>query len=143
MTELKFKTIINPSEQQVAPIHYGLDQFDIAYLGKEIVEDHQNVAVIAGDETGTVIGGIHGEIFYNWLHVHTFWVDETWRGQKIGTRLLFQIEEVALVKECHGSHLETIGFQALEFYLKNGYEVFGQLNNKPKGNIWYYLKKEW
>jgi GNAT superfamily N-acetyltransferase len=89
-----------------------------------------------------VIGGIHGEIFYDWLHIDTFWVDETHRGQGIGTRLLAQIEETALGKGCHGSHLETIDFQALGFYLKNRYAVFGQLEDKPKGSTWYYLKKK-
>jgi hypothetical protein len=39
-------------------------------------------------------------------------------------------------------HLETTSFQALDFYLKNGYEVFGQLEGKPAGHTWYYLKKE-
>jgi hypothetical protein len=40
-----------------------------------------------------------------------------------------------------GSHTETADFQALDFYLKSGYEVFGKLEGKPKGTTWYFIKK--
>ncbi|WP_423236642.1 hypothetical protein [Clostridium chromiireducens] len=37
---------------------------------------------------------------------------------------------------CHLAHL-----QAKDFYLKNGYEVFGELDNVPLGHKRYYMKK--
>lgn len=38
--------------------------------------------------------------------------------------------------------VETLSFQAIGFYLKSGYQVFAQLDDKPPGHTWYYLKKE-
>jgi hypothetical protein len=55
--------------------------------------------------------------------------------------LLKQIEAEAIAKGFHGSHLETTDFQAVDFYLQNDYEVFGELEGKPKGYTWYYMKK--
>jgi hypothetical protein len=36
----------------------------------------------------------------------------------------------------------TTGFRALEFYPKNGYEVFGRLPGKPAGHTWSFMKKD-
>ncbi len=42
-------------------------------------------------------------------------------------------------------HLDTFDFQAKDFYLRHGYEVFGVLENPPTGfykqHKRYYLKK--
>ena len=39
------------------------------------------------------------------------------------------------------AHLDTFDFQAKDFYLKHGYEVFGILDDCPKGHKRYYMKK--
>ena len=38
-------------------------------------------------------------------------------------------------------HLDTFDFQAKEFYEKQGYIVFGILENCPEKHYRYYLKK--
>ena len=42
---------------------------------------------------------------------------------------------------CHGAHLDTLSSQALPFYQKLGYTVFGQIDDLPVGHARYYLKK--
>ena len=39
------------------------------------------------------------------------------------------------------AYLDTFSFQAPEFYKKNGYQVFGVLENFPPGHQRYYLTK--
>jgi hypothetical protein len=39
------------------------------------------------------------------------------------------------------AHLDTFDFQAKDFYLKYGYEIFGILDDCLKGLKRYYLKK--
>ena len=43
---------------------------------------------------------------------------------------------------CSLMHLDPFDFQAKEFYEKNGFEVFGILENCPPGHTRYYMKKE-
>jgi len=88
-----------------------------------------------------VIGGVHGELCWDWLYIRSFWVEESHRGRGIGTRLLQEIEQAAMSNGIYRSHLETTDFQALQFYLDRGYEVFGRLEGKPAGSDWYYIKK--
>jgi hypothetical protein len=42
---------------------------------------------------------------------------------------------------CTMSHLDTFDFQARDFYERNGYELFGALDDCPPGHKRYYLKK--
>lgn len=62
-------------------------------------------------------------------------------GLDFGSLLLARVEENA--KECgaHLVHLDTFDVQAKDFHLKNGYEVFGVLDDCPKGHKSYYVKK--
>ena len=39
------------------------------------------------------------------------------------------------------SHTDTFDFQAKDFYLKQGYTIFGELADCPPGHTRFYLKK--
>ena len=39
-------------------------------------------------------------------------------------------------------HLDTFDFQARDFYINQGYKVFGVLENCPQGHNRYYLKND-
>jgi GNAT superfamily N-acetyltransferase len=142
MTGTVYETIFDPAHEDLVAIERGLHEYNLAHLGKAILNNYHRLAILARDDAGKVIGGIHGELVWEWLYIQSLWVDEEHRGQGIGGRLLASIEEAAASKDfCH-SHLETTDFQALGFYLKNGYEVFGSLEGKPAGATWYFLKKD-
>lgn len=42
---------------------------------------------------------------------------------------------------CYLVHLDTFDFQAKDFYLKHGYEIFGVLADCPKEHNRYFMKK--
>ena len=94
------------------------------------------------DEEGNTIGGCLA-IMYCWnvVAIDIIWVDEKYRGQGLGSALLREIECTAMEKGCHLVHLDTFDFQAKEFYEKNGYTVFGSLEDCPKDHIRYFMKK--
>ena len=76
------------------------------------------------------------------LHISTLFVNENHRGKGYGRDLLRKIESEAKSHACHIIHLDTFDFQAKDFYLQEGYEVFGELGNCPKNHARIYLKKE-
>lgn len=55
--------------------------------------------------------------------------------------LLEEVENDAKSKGAKLIHLDTFDFQAKEFYEKQGYIVFGILENCPEKHYRYYLKK--
>lgn len=116
----------------------GLDAYNTAAVGPD---GYQPLNLIVRDGTGDVVGGVLADTYYSWIGIHIFWLREDLRGQGLGTRLLRLAEDEARRRGCKHAHLDTLDFQALDFYRKFGYTVFGQLDDLPPGHTRYYLRK--
>ncbi|EPY05012.1 hypothetical protein PAALTS15_22483 [Paenibacillus alvei TS-15] len=94
------------------------------------------------NEDGSIIAGINC-IHYAWkcINIDALWVHEDYRKHGLGSKLLFEIEKTAREYGCHLIHVDTFDFQAKDFYVKYGYELFGVLDDCPLGHKRYYLKK--
>ena len=140
MTQLTYQTTLNPPAEVTGPIERGLHDFNLSVLGPEVIYDYAKIAITARDGE-QIAGGVIGELIWGWLHIQTLWVAAEQRGNDIGTRLLAEIEQAARARGVCQATLETTSFQARDFYLKNGFEVVGAVEGKPRGHTWYYMKK--
>jgi len=93
------------------------------------------------DGSEEVCAGLTGRSAYDWLRIDVLWVSDGLRGEGYGAALLARAEHIAMERGCRGVHLDTHGFQAPDFYLRFGYEVFGSLPDYPTGYGHYFLKK--
>jgi GNAT superfamily N-acetyltransferase len=89
-----------------------------------------------------IVGGLIGVVYWDWFSIDLMWVQEELRGRGYGHRLLALGEEEARQHGAKHVHLDTFSFQAPEFYKKQGYRVFGELQDFPAGHTRYYLTKE-
>jgi len=93
-------------------------------------------------DNGAIIAGINAEMYcWNIVFVDVLYVDGAYRKKGLGSLLLARVEAEAKSKGVHLVHLDTFDFQARDFYKKHGYEVFGVLDDCPKGHVRYYMKK--
>ena len=99
------------------------------------------LGILLKDEAGQTIGGLWGRSAYEWLFVELLFVPEQLRGQGLGTSLIRQAEEIARERNCTGVWLDTFDFQALPFYQKLGYALFGELKDHPRGISQYWLQR--
>lgn len=102
------------------------------------IEEEKNFLAFDGNK---LIGGAIGNINYNWYFLDLLYVNENYRGKDIGTTLINKIEETAKELELTGIRMETWDFQALGFYEKMGYKIFGEIKDCPPGTICYFLEK--
>lgn len=102
----------------------------------------QDVNLILKDTNKKILGGLIGKIYRGCLFIDILWVDEVARGLGYGKQMLKKAEEIASRQQCKFIHLDTFSFQAPDFYMKNGYEVFGVLDGYPNDVKRYYLKKD-
>ncbi len=94
------------------------------------------------NERGETVAICIAECFvWGAAHVDALWVSAQYRKQGLGSMLLNEVERTAVKNGCNLIHLDTFDFQAKDFYVKHGYEVFGILNDSPEGHCRYYMKK--
>lgn len=87
-------------------------------------------------------GAIVGKRQYDTLHISLLGVDDTYQKLGVGSKLMQAMEEQAIQEKVITITLTTKAYQALGFYLKNGFEVFGELADVPMvGTTKYYLVK--
>ena len=86
-------------------------------------------------------GGIYGRINWSWLAISLLWVSPDQRGEGLGSKLLQRLESEAAARGCTRSHVDTLSFQAREFYVAHGYETFAELSDYPEGHSRIYLRK--
>jgi GNAT superfamily N-acetyltransferase len=82
-----------------------------------------------------VLGGAYGDTHYGWLYLSLLWVDETFRGQGWGRRLVEDFEAEGRARGCHGAWVSTYEFQAASFYERLAYHEFGRLEDFPPGSV--------
>ena len=82
-----------------------------------------------------------GQTSYDWVLIDLLFVPEQWRGRNVGTLLLQKAEEIGRARNCVGLWLNTFGFQARGFYEKIGFELFGTLDDHPRGSNCYFMRK--
>ena len=99
------------------------------------------LCVVARDTQNALVGGVYGEIYWGWLNIMVLWVASTLRRQGLGTKLLARAEAEAVAKGCRGAYLDTFSFQSHGLYLRAGYEIFGTLQQFPKGHSRHFLRK--
>ena len=127
-----------PTEAEITYIRESLNRFNEGIVGND---GHTPLAIVEYDESGNIIGGILGGTYWGWMYVDILWVHEDYRQRGIGSLLLRAAEEEAARRGCHHVHLDTMSWQAPDFYKKHGYEVIGVLPDIPSKNQKYLLMK--
>ena len=109
------------------------------YIIRESNEEESELIV---DTYGDIIVGINSKMYcWNCLYIDVLWVKEEYRKEGLGSKILNEIEKVAKDKGCYLIHLDTFDFQAKDFYLKHGYDIFGILDECPQRHKRYFMKK--
>lgn len=88
-----------------------------------------------------LIGGAIGFIEYDWYFLDLLYIDENYREKGIGSKLIKEVEKFAIQENLTGVRMETWDFQALEFYQKLGYKIFGEIKDCPPSTTCYFLSK--
>ena len=130
---------VTPNVDDVHAIYDGLSAYNRQHVPQD---NYQPMVLVLRDPAGKVAGGLAGDTYWSWLHVDALWLDESVRGLTFGTKLLQMAEQEAVRRGCRHVHLDTMSFQAQPFYEKQGYTVFGVLEDLPDGHRRIFLKKD-
>lgn len=88
------------------------------------------------------VGGVHGSITEDSMYIGYLVVNEEYKGNGIGKKLMLKIEEKAKELNIYSINLGTVDFQAEKFYKKLGYKIVFTKENDPRGYNSYTMVKK-
>ena len=134
----EFELTASPSPEELAAITDALSAFNTGDVGPS---DRRPLAVLIRDTDGKVTGGLSGFTAWGWLFTQMLYIPDTLRGTGLAGNILAKAEEEARARGCRGAWIDTFNPQALRAYLRQGYEVFGELEDFPEGRTRSFLRK--
>lgn len=139
MTTSPLPLTLNPEQAEIVTIVKGLRAHN---LTQGIASKSTRVALFLRDQTNAVVGGLLGAIYWGWLDLQTFWIDESVRGQGYGTKLLNRAIEMSLDNNSPHIYTDVINAQNLGFFHHHGFQTFATLPDRPHGHITHLLRKD-
>jgi GNAT superfamily N-acetyltransferase len=137
--DMKITVTDQPDAEDAAFIRDQLRRFNLLHAPDDA---YQPLSVFMIDSTGRLTGGLLGVTYWNWLHIETLWLHEDVRGQGYGRKLLQAAEQEAVRRGCLHAHVDTMDFQSPAFYQREGYTVWGVLEDLPPGHQRIFMRKE-
>ncbi len=132
--------IIPGDEEDAELLSNRLRNHDEAFAPRE--HEYVSIGKKVMDENGRIIAGFVGGVDgWNGTDIDAIWVDDPYRRQGLGTRLLREFEREAKETGASVVFIEAYDWN-VGFFRKNGYEtVTGMLEDYPRGHTMYCMQR--
>lgn len=128
----------NPSKEDTNFLWEKITEIAIKTQGHQ---DHESFGFFIRNKNNCIQAGCNGFIFYGCLYVDQLWVDDLIRKKGCGTQLMQAAENLAKSKNCQFISVNTMNWEALDFYKKIGFYVEFERHGFDKNSIFYFLRK--
>lgn len=135
---MRFDLTAAPAAADLDAVSDGLTEFNTGDAGPS---NRLPLAIFVRDDRDAVVGGLGGYTGWGWLFTQWLWLEEQLRGQGIAGQLLQMAEDEAVRRGCHAAWIDTFNPIALRVYERQGYVIFGTLEDFPVGRSRFFLQK--
>jgi GNAT superfamily N-acetyltransferase len=134
MAAIKVERVHGPARRAIIK---GLIAYNMAAVGKFAFKRLS----VTLRHRGAIVGGLAADTYLGWMFIALFWVDEKFRGQGFGSKIIRTAEKQARKRGIKNAYVDSFSFQAPGFYKKLGYREFGRLESFPAGYHRSWLTK--
>ena len=138
VSEIRIEPDPHASESLKLVLADHLDMYNVGVTG---FTEYSPVNLFLRDDGDEVQGGLLAAIWGGVMYIRVLWVARALRGKGHGQRLLAAAEQRAIERGCRHVFLDTFSFQAPDFYVKQGYEIYARADDWPVGHAHYFLRK--
>jgi GNAT superfamily N-acetyltransferase len=105
--------------------------------------DYRQLAVLARDPaSGRILGGLTGRTFLGLMFIELAFLPRHLRSRGLGSSMLRMAEEEAARRRCHTGILDTMSFQAPDFYERRGWRELARIPCDPCGTFRIRMTKD-
>ena len=115
-----------------------------AYFGPDMLEKLEpRDDYLTREEEGRLIALLHAQQVLGNIHIKALVVDKEHQKKGLGASLLAELEEKAKKAGVSSITLSTKSYQAKDFYIKQGYEIYASLSDVPQKGItkYHFIKR--
>jgi GNAT superfamily N-acetyltransferase len=128
----------DPVPDDIQYLEDRIGEFNLAATG---IGGGAWLSILVRDDMHRLVAGICGNTWDGVAEIRQFWVEESRRGQGLGSALLEAAETEAHRRGCRQMFLMTFSFQAPAFYARRGFEVIAAVDDHPRGHRNLLLRK--
>jgi len=129
----------NPDQEDIQVLIRGITDYAKQQRGFNALDFF---AFFIRDENNTIVGGCNGGTLYGGLHIDSLWVSDAIRNKGWGTKLVDAALTYGKEKNCNFATVNTMDWEALNFYKKLGFKIEFQRSGFHKNSVFYFLRKE-
>lgn len=137
MTQIKQSTLTPDLKKH---IYEGFSKHAISSTGIDGLSQEPIVFEIRKGQN--VIGCVVVQLFWGQLHIKYLFIEEPYRGKGYARELMEYAFEFGKSKGCSFAFVETMSFQAPEFYQNLGFKIELVRHGYERGTSYYYLKRD-
>ena len=119
------------------------EQYEASFGSTRFEELEPKDYYLTREEEGKLIALLHAQQVLENIHIKALVVDKEHQKKGLGASLLAELEEKAAEAGVTSITLSTKSYQAKDFYLKQGYEIYASLADVPQKGItkYHFIKR--
>jgi len=123
------------TDVEFSQMNEGFQDYELLHIGVNQSSNRFGFVILDGSKFVGCSSGLaykNGEKYNNWYQLTDLFIEKEYRGQGLGKKVLTKLEEKLISLGIHNIWTWTAGYEAPDFYKKQGYKVFCELEK-------YYL----
>ena len=119
------------------------EQYEASFGSARLEELEPKDYYLTREEEGRLIALLHAQQVLGNIHIKALVVDKEHQKKGLGASLLAELEEKAEKVGVNSITLSTKSYQAKDFYIKQGYEIYASLSDVPQKGItkYHFIKR--
>ena len=114
------------------------EQYEASFGSARLEELEPKDYYLTREEEGNLIALLHAQQVLENIHIKALVVDKEHQKKGLGASLLAELEEKAEKAGVSSITLSTKSYQAKDFYIKQGYEIYANLEDMPQKGVTKY-----
>ena len=119
------------------------EQYKASFGSARLEELEPKDYYLTREEEGRLIALLHAQRVLENIHIKALVVDKEHQKKGLGASLLAELEEKAEKTGVSSITLSTKSYQAKDFYVKQGYEIYASLEDVPQKGVtkYHFIKR--
>ena len=119
------------------------EQYEASFGSARLEELEPQDDYLTREDEGNLIALLHAQQVLENIHIKALVVDKEHQKKGLGASLLAELEEKAEKAGVSSITLSTKSYQAKDFYIKQGYEIYASLKDVPQKGVtkYHFIKR--